>query len=166
MSPRVATTVWTIGPELVAALDERLGTPVDSYVNGTQTWLSDDGPGDITLEWRLHPSAGFRTPQGLSHYDLWETVVAALAQGAGPEALPLGSETLPLASVWGGLECFAAYGDEVEPVPLADAVSAALGRPPDLVGLVDHDAIADAWEQAPGEVSIVALLGDQLREQR
>ena len=42
--PRVATTVWTISPELVLALDEQLGLPVDSYVNGSQTWLVEDGP--------------------------------------------------------------------------------------------------------------------------
>lgn len=166
MSSRVATTLWTIGPELVVALDERLGPPVDSYVNGTQTWLTDEGPGGIGLEWRLHPAPGYRPPHGLSHYDLWETVVTAFAQGAAPEALPLGTETRPLASVWEGLECFAPYGDEVEPVPLATAVTEALGRPPDLVGLVDHDAIGDAWEQAPGEVSIVALLAAQLADQR
>ncbi|MDQ1477906.1 MAG: hypothetical protein QOE62_3135, partial [Actinomycetota bacterium] len=49
--PRVATTVWTISPELVLALDAQLGFPVDSYVNGSQTWLVEEG--DLTLEWRL-----------------------------------------------------------------------------------------------------------------
>ena len=33
-----------------------------------------------------------------------------------------------------------------------------LGLPPDRFGLVDHDAIGDAWERANGGVSIVALL--------
>ena len=40
------------------------GQPVDSYVNGSQTWLVEDG--EITLEWRLHPVAGYRTPAPLS----------------------------------------------------------------------------------------------------
>ena len=76
---RVATSVWTIGPELVLALDEHLGPPVDSYVNGSQTWLTE---GAITLEWRLHPVSGYDVPGGLSHYDVWETVVGALSAGA------------------------------------------------------------------------------------
>ncbi|MDQ1521806.1 MAG: hypothetical protein QOI55_2879, partial [Actinomycetota bacterium] len=69
MGERVATTVWTAAADLVLALDERLGTPVDSYVNGSQTWLT--AAGDIELEWRLHPVAGYRAPRGLSHYDMW-----------------------------------------------------------------------------------------------
>ena len=91
---RTATCVWRIGASLVLALDEHLGPPVDSYVNGTQTWLTDDGPGGATLEWRLHPVARYRTPEGLSHYDLWEQVVAALTAEHDPDALELGSERL------------------------------------------------------------------------
>ena len=63
---------------------------------------------------------------------------------------------------WDGLECYAAYGDELEPQQLATAATAQLGRPPDRFGLVDHDAIGDAWERANGGVSIVALLLAQL----
>ena len=84
---RTATCVWRVEPTLVLSLDEHLGPPVDSYVNGTQTWLSDDGPGGMTLEWRLHPVAGYRPPAGLSHYDLWEQVVDALSAGVDPDAL-------------------------------------------------------------------------------
>ena len=59
------TAVWTISPELVLALDEHLGPPVDSYVNGSQTWLVGDEPTtDVTLEFRLHPVAGYRPPAG------------------------------------------------------------------------------------------------------
>ena len=83
-----ATCVWRVEPTLVVSLDEHLGPPVDSYVNGTQTWLSDDGPGGMTLEWRLHPVAGYRPPEGLSHYDLWEQVVGALSAGVDADALP------------------------------------------------------------------------------
>jgi hypothetical protein len=157
---RTATTVWTISPELVLALDERLGTPVDSYVNGTQSWLTPTD-NDIELEWRLHPVAAYRAPAGLSHYDLWEQVVSALSTGADPHALALGDEHRPLTSLWDGVECYAPF-DEVEPAVLANLATALLGQAPDRTGLVDHDAIGDAWERANGAVSLIALLLDQL----
>ena len=159
--PRVATTVWTISPELVLALDEQLGLPVDSYVNGSQTWLVDDGP--ITLEWRLHPIAGYRPPAGVSTYDIWEGIVGQLSAAADPHALRLGAEVRPLTAIWDGLERYAAYGDDLEPQQLAAAATAQLGRPPDRFGLVDPEVVADAWEQSNGAVSIVALLLEQLK---
>jgi hypothetical protein len=159
---RVATCVWTIRPEVVEALDERLGTPVDSYVNGSQTWLTADGPGGIGLEWRLHPVAAYRPPEGLGHYELWDAVVGALAAGQPATALALGAETRPLASLWDGLECFPAYGDELEPAPLARAVTERLGIEPDHAGLVDHEVIADEWERTRGGVSALALVVQQL----
>jgi hypothetical protein len=158
--PLVATAVWTISPDLVRALDERLGPPVDSYVNGSQTWLVDDG--DRTLELRLHPVAGYRGPAGESHYDVWEDVVSGLGPAGDPHALHLGEEVRPLTAMWDGLECFVAQGDDLEPRELAAAAAAQLGLPPDRAGLVDHDAIGDAWERAQGKVSIVALLLAQL----
>jgi hypothetical protein len=158
--PRVATTVWTIAPELVLALDEQLGLPVDSYLNGSQTWLVEDDA--ITLEWRLHPVAGYRAPAGLSTYDLWEEIVAQLSAGGDPHALRLGTEVRPLTAMWDGLECYEAYGEDIEPRQLATAATARLGRTPDRFGLVDHEAIGDAWERANGAVSIVALLLAQL----
>ena len=160
---RTATTVWTISPDLVRALDEHLGAPVDSYVNGSQTWITDDEEGaGIALEFRLHPVAGYRTPAGCSHYDVWENVVSQLAQGAPAEALPICEEVRALTTLWDGLECFAAYGDEIEPAGLAALAAKKLGRPPDDAGLVDHEAIGDAWERARGNVSIVGLLREQL----
>jgi hypothetical protein len=169
MGARVATTVWTVAPELVLALDERLGTPLDSYVNGSQTWLTtaggtgtdDDDDDGIGLEWRLHPVAGYRPPAGISLYELWEQVVSALSQGADPAAIALGDETRPLTSLWDGLECYAPY-DDLEPVALAQFATERLGRAPDRSGLVDHQAIGDAWEQSNGGVSLVALLIEQL----
>ena len=158
--PRVATTVWTISPELVLALDEQLGLPVDSYLNGSQTWLVEDGP--ITLEWRLHPVAGYRAPAGVSTYDLWETIVAQLSSTGDPHALRLGDEVRPLTAMWDGLECYEVYGADLEPQGLATAATALLGRAPDRFGLVDHEAVGDAWEHANGAVSIVALLLAQL----
>jgi hypothetical protein len=149
-----------MAPELVAALDRELGSPVDSYVNGSQTWFSGD---EQTLEWRLHPVGAFAMPAGLSHYDLWERVVDELAAGHDPGALQLGSETRPLAAVWDGLECFPAYGDDLEPATLATRATELLGLAPGLSGLVDHDKVGDAWEATRGAVSIVRLLGDQLQ---
>jgi hypothetical protein len=160
---RSATCVWRVDAGLVLALDEHLGPPVDSYVNGSQTWITDEGPGGIGLEWRLHPVAGYRLPRDLSHYDLWEQVVGALSAGADPDALTLGSEARTLRSVWDGLECFAAYGDDVEPSPLAQAATDALGRAPDAAGLVDHDAIGTAWEHAKGATSIVEMVFAELK---
>jgi hypothetical protein len=173
----VPTAVWTLTPELVLALDEHLGPPVDSYVNGSQTWLVGDepdtkaepgeSPGDaagdeLILEFRMHPVAGYRLPAGFSHYDVWETVVDQLTQGVDPDVLRLGSEVRALAGLWDGLEAFPAYGDEIEPARLASLVTAALALAPDRSGLVDHQAIGDAWERANGKVSIVALLVEQL----
>jgi len=155
--------VWTISTELVLALDERLGTPVDSYVNGTQTWLTDSESGGIHLEWRLHPVASYRTPAGCTHYDVWDAVVGGLASGLGTEHLALGSEHRELTSLWDGLECFPAYGDEVEPPILVGTARDMLGIAPSASGLVDHQRIGDAWERAEGTVSLVALLLDDLR---
>jgi len=162
-SMRTASAVWRASPDLVLALDERFGQPVDSYVNGSQTWLLDNGPGGTTLEWRLHPVAAYRAPAGLSHYDLWEQVVAQLSAGGDPGALALGEERRAVESLWEGLEAFAAYGDEIEPATLAQAAGEALGRTPDAAGLVDHERIGDGWERARGGVSIVGLLLEELR---
>jgi hypothetical protein len=163
MGNRTPTAVWTLDAELIGLLDEHLGPPIDSYLNGSQTWLTPDGPGGVELEWRLHPVAAYRIPGGLSHYDVWESVVDALAQDSDPDALHLGDAQVALTSLWDGLECFAAYGDEIEPATLAAAASEVIARPPDASGLADHDAIGDAWEKAGGAVSIVALLLAQLR---
>jgi hypothetical protein len=100
----IATALWWTTPEVIGALDTRLGQPVDSYRNGSQTWFSGE---DQTLEWRLHPVASFVLPRGLSHYDLWERVVDGLHAGDA-EALVLGEETRSLDSLWDGLECFPA----------------------------------------------------------
>jgi hypothetical protein len=148
------TCVWRITPGLVVALDDRFGEPVDAYVNGSQVWLREDGPNGVTLEWRLHPVAGYRRPAGLGTYEVFAAVALAVAAGAEPPAPP---DTL-----WEGLEAFAAYGEEVEPATLAAAAGDALGIHPDAAGLVDHRAIGDEWERTGGRTSIVAALMAQL----
>lgn len=150
----MATCVWPIRPELVLALDLAFGEPVDSYVNGSQVWLRDDGPDGLTLEWRLHPVAGFAPPPGVSPYELFPAVALALA---GVGEVPAAPEAL-----WDGLEAFSAYGEEVEPAPLAAAAASALGVPPDAAGLVDHDVIAARWESSGRRTSIVASILEQL----
>ena len=148
------TCIWRLSDELLLALDERFGEPVDAYVNGAQVWLRDDGPGGAGLEWRLHPVTGFRRPPGVSHHDLLAAVVYALRAGEAPPAPPF--------ALWDGLEAFPGYGDEVEPARLAAACTEALGIAPDAYGLVDHDRIGDEWERSGGRTSIVAALLAQL----
>ena len=152
--PLVPTCVWRATPELVVALDDRFGEPVDAYVNGSQVWLRDDGPGSTVLEWRLHPVAGFRRPRGIDTYELFSLVALALAGG---EALPA-----PLEQLWDGLEAFPAYDNETEPPLLRGAVVEALGLAPDACGLADHRVIGDQWERTGGGVSIVDALFLQL----
>lgn len=157
---RVPACVWRISPELVVALDARFGEPVDAYVNGSQTWLRDDGPGGETIEWRLHPVAGFERPPGVGTYELFGAVALALGTGATPPAAP--------EALWDGLEAFPAYvaegdGDAPEPATLAAACTDALGIAPDAAGVVDHEPVAAAWEVSGGRVSIVDALLAQLR---
>lgn len=136
------------------ALDERFGEPLDAYVNGSQVWLRDDGPGGITLEWRLHPVPGFERPAGTGTYDLFPGVALAVALGTGPPRPP--------AELWEGLEAFPAHGEETEPSLLRASAAEALGIAPDGAGLVDHEVIAAEWERQAGRVSIVAALLRQL----
>lgn len=154
MGELVPTCVWRLRPEVVIALDERFGEPVDAYVNGSQVWLREDGPNATTLEWRLHPVPGFERPPAVATHDLFPSVALALETGEQPVSAP--------ESLWDGLEVFAAYGDEMEPATLAAAATESIGIAPDASGLVDHDVIADAWEAAGGGISIVHALLDQL----
>ena len=136
------------------ALDANFGEPLDTYVNGSQVWLRDDGPGGIALEWRLHPVAGYSRPAGLTTEEVFSATALALSTGEEPPA--------NLENLWDGLEVFAAYDDEVEPQPLVSAAVAALGIPPDASGLVEHEPIADEWEKTGRRISIVEALFDQL----
>ena len=151
-----STCVWRVRPELIRALDDRFGEPVDAYVNGSQVWLRDDGPGGVTIEWRLHPVAGYRRPPDLDTYEVFSVVAGALAGGVPPPTPP--------EHLWDGLEAFAAYDDELEPATLAAAATDALGIAPDAAGLVDHQRIGDAWEARQGAISIVHALLAELEQ--
>ena len=154
MGRLVPVCVWRATPALVASLDGCFGPPHDAYVNGSQVWLRDDGPGGLVLEWRLHPVAGFQRPAGVGTYDLFETTADALSTGVAPPA--------PLDRLWDGLEAFSAYDEEVEPATLAAACQHALGLAPDATGLVAHQTIADEWERTGRKMSIVDALFAQL----
>ena len=154
MGALVPTCVWRASPALLLDLEERFGQPVDAYVNGSQVWLREDGPGGTTVEWRLHPVAGYRRPRGVDTYELFDLVTEALAAGAAPPA--------PLDRLWDGLEAFPAFGEEMEPATLASACTAALGRPADVAGLADHETVGAEWERTQGGISIVNALLAQL----
>ena len=150
----VPCCVWRATPALVIALDDRFGEPVDAYVNGSQVWIRDDGPGGAALEWRLHPVAAYRRPADLDTHEVFPVTALALADGTALAA--------PLDQLWDGLEVFPIEGDEMEPAPLAAAVTEALGIAPDAAGLVDHDRIGEEWEARRGDLSIVDALLKQL----
>jgi hypothetical protein len=139
----------------VVALDGVLGVPLDTYVNGSQVWISEDGPRRSLIEWRLHPVAGYHRPAGLATEEVFAAVALALGTSAVPPAPP--------SALWEGLEAYPISADEpVEPAELAAAGAATLGIDPDAAGLVDHEAVADAWEASRGQLAIVAALLDQL----
>ena len=159
-----ASCVWHVQADLVNALDAQLGPPVDSYVNGTQTWLTEDGPGGVALEWRLHPVAEYRPPTGLSHYDLWEQVVGAAVVRAPIRARSRSARASATSGRCG-------RGSSASP-PTATRSSrrrwpprppTPLGRRRMRPGSSTTTASVHAWEQAVGKVSIVAMLFEELR---
>jgi hypothetical protein len=154
----VAAAVWRARSELILSLDERFGEPVDAYVNGSQVWVREDGPGGVALEWRLHPVTRYRRPDGVDTYEVFSRTALALATGDSPPPAPL-------SLLWDGLEVFAAYDDEIEPTPLVAAATSSLGLEPDAAGLVDHESIADEWERTSGGISVVDRLFEQLRSE-
>lgn len=156
--------VWRVDPDLVERLDTHLGPPLDAYLRGWQVWLEPHGPNGATLEWRLHPPAGFRMPRGINHNDLFDLVLQALADVDDPAGarLPLGDERLPLSAVWEVLEVFPAYGDEVQPRELAVIGTTTLGRAPAAAGYADHDRLGDQWKGSRGAFSVGAALLEAL----
>lgn len=152
--PRTPSAVWRCTPQLLLALQDRLGDPLDTYVNGSQVWLREDGPGDVTLEWRLHPVAAYERPAGTSTESVFARTTFALANQDEPPA--------PLDALWGGLEVFPAFADPIEVDDLVRIATEVLGIGPDVSGLADHRAVGDAWERGRGKADIVQLLLAQL----
>jgi hypothetical protein len=154
--PLVATVVWRISAQLLVALDDRFGEPVDSYVNGSQVWLRTDGVNDETIEYRLHPVGGYVRPKGLSTDQVFSHTALACAQNEAAVA--------PIETLWDGLEAFVAFDDEgpLTPDVLADIGRAQLGIEPTAWGMVDHEGIALRWEKSVRTTSIMGELLEQL----
>lgn len=159
------TCVYRVDPELIEQLDAHLGPPLDSYVRGWQVWLEPNGPDGQTLEWRLHPPAGFAMPRGVDPHDLFDVVVQGLAEPGADFAA--GSQRRTLAQVWEVLEVFPAFPDPDKPITpdaLVEAVAAALGgRRPDAAGHTDHARLGDLWRGKRGDFSVGKVLLDTLQ---
>ena len=154
--------VWRCSRPLVAALDAHLGEPTDTYVNGSQVWLRDDGPNDVTLEWRLHPVGGYQRPPGTSTTNVFRRVVGwAAGQGAEDDTANDDAHAEP-ETLWGGLEVFSAYDEDLRPDELRSCCVGLLGIEPDAVGMVDHSTVGDDWERSAGASDIVTALLRQL----
>ncbi len=151
----VATCLWRTTDTLIVTLDDVFGEPDDTYVNGSQVWLRENGPDSMMLEWRLHPVAGYTKPKGLPTIQVFSKTALAIAQGI---PAPIAAKAL-----WDGLEVFAAYDDEFTPEALRASAISALGIEPDAFGMVDHERIGDAWEIAEGQRSVVDDLLAQLQ---
>src|SRR5260370_30028322 len=80
--------VWRTTPALIVALDTVFGEPLDSYVNGSQVWLRDDGPTGQTLEWRLHPVPRYLKPPGVPTSEVFSRVALAFGTREVPPASP------------------------------------------------------------------------------
>ena len=137
------------------ALDDRFGEPVDAYVNGSQVWLRDDGPGGVTLEWRLHPVAALpaagrhRAPTRCSRPRRWRWPPEARRRHRSRSCGTGSRRSRPTATT-------------SSPGRWPRPRRAALTIEPDAFGLVDHEAIAAEWERTRRGVSIVADLLRQL----
>ena len=156
--PLPTVAVWRCTSALISALDAQLGEPTDTYVNGSQVWLRDDGPGDVTLEWRLHPVGGYRRPPATSTTNVFRRIAAGLAQPSADETVAIAAPE----SLWGGLEVFSAYDEDLGAEELRACCVALLGIEPDAVGTVDHGPIADEWERTAGASDIFSALIAQL----
>lgn len=156
MGPDVPTCAYRVDAALVEQLDARLGPPLDSYLRGWQVWLEPHGPGGETLEWRLHPPAGFRMPRGVNPHDLFEVVLQGLAGCAAPDvdALVVGEEHRRLDEVWEALEVWPTFGDDLAPDVVAASAARALGRAPDVAGRADHARLGDEFKGRKGDFSV------------
>ncbi len=156
LTPLVPTVVWKISAELLIALDDRFGEPLDSYVNGSQVWLRTDGANGETIEYRLHPVGGYVRPAGVATDQVFSQSALACAQNESPPA--------PIEALWGGLEAFLAFDDEgpFEPDLLASIGRQHVGLEPTAWGRVDHEGIAMRWEKSVRTTSIVDELLEQL----
>lgn len=160
----IVTCVYRVDAELVERLDAHLGPPLDSYVRGWQVWLEPHGPDGETLEWRLHPPAGFVMPRGVDPHDLFEVALAGLADADVPdaEALDLGTEARPLTGIWEVLEVFPTFGDDISVPALVEVAERSVGRRPDRAGFADHARLGDLFKGQRGDFSVGQALLEAL----
>jgi hypothetical protein len=156
--PLETVALWRCTPALIQALDTHLGEPSDTYVNGSQVWLRDDGPRDVTLEWRLHPVGGYQRPPATSTTNVFRRIAAEIATPGADSATAIASPE----SLWGGLEVFSAYEESLAADELREWCVQLIGIEPDAVGSVDHDPIGDEWERSSGASDIFSALMAQL----
>ena len=104
---------------MVIALDDRFGEPLDTYVNGSQVWMRDDGPAGAVLSGGCTPLPATGDRPGSTTEEVFPVTALALAHGEPTAA--------PIEDLWEGLECFAAYVSDVEPATLAAAASESIG---------------------------------------
>lgn len=160
------TCLFAVDAELIETLEGTLGPPIDSYLNGWQVWiepletLGHSPEEDVQLEYRLHPPAGFTQPRGLSHHDLWDTVVEQVA--AGRDRLSVGDEERPLAELWVLLEVYPAFGEDLTPGALRGAAERVLARPALACGQVDHARLGSIWKRTKGAFDLPAALLEEL----
>ena len=156
--PTTPVTVFAVDADLLLALEAAFGPPIDSYLRGWQVWLEPvaDGPDGFELEYRLHPPGGFTQPSGLDHHELWDVVIAQVADGA--TALTLGTQTRSLAEVWVLLEVFPAFGEDVTADQVRGWAEAALGRPALAAGDVDHDRLGGAFKRRGPDFDLPSAL--------
>lgn len=150
----LATCVWVASAPLLVAVHHRLGPPADAYDNGSQTWVRNDGPEGVPVEWRLHPRSDLARPGRVSGYHLFPAVAGALARGEAPALDP--------EVVWSGLEAVPAFADPVTADALADQLGTVLGRPADAWGRLDRDEMARCWERSLGHLDMVAWAVERL----
>ncbi len=159
------TCAYRVDAGLIELLDARLGPPLDSYVRGWQVWLEPHGPDGATLEWRLHPPAGFRMPRGVNPHDLFEVVLQGLSAAERPDsdAFAAGREQRSLLEIWEVLEVFPTFGDDVGgPQALAEVATGVLGRHPDVAGMADHAGLGDLYKAKAGDFSVGEALLESL----
>lgn len=129
----------------------------------------------VELEFRLHPPAGFRQPEGLSHHDLWDETMqqladraAALAAGeAGQGALDrvplrLGREDRDVASLWELLEVFPAFGEDVSPEQVRTWAEGVTRRPALAAGYIDHERLGGTFKRLGTRFDLPGALREEL----
>lgn len=161
--PTSPVAVFDVDTGLLEALEAAFGPPIDSYLRGWQVWIEPIDPDKddpLELEYRLHPPAGFAMPEGLNHHDLWDEVIAQVADGA--QTFALGSETRDLADIWVLLEVFPAFGDPLTSGDVRAAAERALGRPARADGDVDHERLGGRFKREGHDADIPAALLEAL----